>query len=79
MKNTILGLLCAAAILATSSCVTTVSTNTLPDGTVVTVTSKTTDPAAVASAVSAAQALAPIIDKLIDKQTPPTPIALPAK
>ena len=76
MKTKTIGLLCAAAL---TSCVTTVSTSTLPDGTKVTVTSKTADAASIAAAVAAAQTIAPIVDKMIDRQTPPTPTALPAK
>ncbi len=75
MKHTILGLLCAAAM----SCTVTTTTNTLPNGTKVVVVSKSTDPAAIANAVSAAQAIAPIIKDLTKKQTPPAPVALPAK
>lgn len=75
MKYTILGLLAAAL----TSCVYTTTTNTLPDGTKVVVTAKSADPVAIANAVSAAEKLAPIIQKMIEKQTPATPVALPTK
>jgi len=75
MKTALTGLLCAASM----SCTVTTTTNTLPDGTKVVVVAKSTDPAAIASAINAAQALAPIIKDLTAKQTPPTPVALPVK
>lgn len=75
MKNTIVLAIAAAAL---SSCVTTVSTSTLPDGTTVKVTSKTTDAAAINNAVAAAQALAPVIKDLTKKQnSAPAPSTTP--
>ena len=68
-----------AIIAAVPSCTVTTTTNTLPDGTKVVIVAKSADPAAIASAVNAAQAIAPIIKDLTKKQTPATPVALPAK
>lgn len=66
MKKTLA--LLTIASLALVSCVTTVTTNTLPDGTTVTVTSKTSDPVAIANAVNAAKAIAPVIQDLMKKE-----------
>ena len=60
------------AILATlvlASCATVVTTNTLPDGTVVTVPAKSADPVAIKAALDAAVLISPIIDKLTAQQT----------
>lgn len=63
IKLTLLGLV---AVL--SSCVTTVTTNTLPDGTVVTVKARSADPVAVKAALEAAALIQPTVDKMITQQ-----------
>ena len=57
------------AMLALCACTVTTTTNPLPDGTKVTVTSKSSDPVAIKAAIDAATLLQPTIDKLIIKQT----------
>lgn len=67
MKTT---LLIVSLFLATlTSCSTVVTTTTMPNGNVVTVTAKTSDPAAIAAALETAKLIAPIVQKSIDKQT----------
>jgi hypothetical protein len=58
------------AILAclSLSCVTTVTTNTLPDGTVVTVKARSADPVAITAALEAAALIQPTVDKIITQQ-----------
>ena len=57
------------AAVALASCTTTVTTNTLPDGTKVTVTSKSSDPVAIKAAMDTAQLIAPIVQAEIAKQS----------
>jgi hypothetical protein len=61
--------LLAVALLA--SCATVVTTNTLPDGTTVTVTSKSADPVAIKAALDMANLIAPIVaDRANDQAVP---------
>lgn len=63
-KLVLLGLI---AVLS-AACVTTVTTNTLPDGTVVTVKARSADPVAVKAALEAAALIQPTVDKIITQQ-----------
>ena len=55
-------------VIALTSCVTTVTTNTLPDGTVVTVKARSADPVAIKAALDAATLIQPTVDKIIAQQ-----------
>ena len=57
------------SLFALAACTTTVTTNTLPDGTKVTVTAKSSDPVAIKAAMDAAQLIAPIVQAEIAKQS----------
>jgi hypothetical protein len=67
----------ALAIIAAGlcSCATTVTTNTLPDGTTVTVTAKSADPVAIKAALDAAAIIVPVVQELAKSQNdnPATP------
>ncbi len=72
MKTTacfLLFLAAACCALALGSCATTVTTNTLPDGTKVTVTAKSADPLAIKAAMDAAAIIVPVVESL---SKPPT-------
>lgn len=56
------------AILLFASCTVVVDKKTLPDGTVVETTSKSSDPAALAAAVKTAELLAPVLNDIVKKQ-----------
>lgn len=58
--------------LILSGCATTVTTNTLPDGTKVSVTAKSSDPVAIKAAMDAAILLLPIIESIATKQSATT-------
>lgn len=51
-----------------SACTVTTTTNTLPDGTKVTVTAKSSDPVAIQAALEAAALIAPVVERLAAKQ-----------
>jgi len=64
----------AAALMGSlPSCYTTVTTNTLPDGTKVTVTAKSSDPVAIKAALDAATLIVPVVEKLAVKQSTAKP------
>lgn len=67
MKKTLL-LIGTLFIATITSCSTTVTTTTMPNGNVVTVTAKSSDPAAIAAALETAKLIAPIVQTSIDKQ-----------
>ena len=68
--NLLLMLVTAAAFMgALPSCTTTVTTNTLPDGTKVTVTAKSSDPVAIKAALDAATLIVPVVEQLATKQS----------
>ena len=58
------GVLIALAIIVVTGCITTVDTKTLPDGTIVTVSTRKTDIASLASAAEVAEKLTPTIERL---------------
>jgi membrane protein involved in colicin uptake len=70
--KTKLALLGLIAVL--TSCVTTVTSSTLPDGTVVVVKARSGDPVAIKAALDAAALIQPTVDKIItQQQNPDTP------
>lgn len=75
LKNTIaflapafLILLVGLMLVVCSSCTTVIDVKTLPDGTTITTTTRTSDPAAIAAGIKAVEVLAPVIADLADKQ-----------
>lgn len=83
IKGLVIG---AALILAVSlvSCVTVVDTKTLPDGTIVTVSTRKTDMQSIANGVEVAEKITPILEKLGELYKshtvePPPPAELPIK
>lgn len=63
-------LIALVSLLALCACSTTVTQTTLPNGSVVTVTSKTSDPVAIKAAMDTANLLAPYIAELASQKGP---------
>lgn len=61
-------LIAVAFALALSSCATTTTTQTLPDGTKVVIVAKSSDPVAIKAALDAAQIIGPVIERLAIEQ-----------
>jgi hypothetical protein len=66
--NSAIALAAITIAVALASCTTTVTTNTLPDGTVVTVKARSADPVAIKAALDAATLIQPTVDKIITQQ-----------
>ena len=64
MKLTLISILSVALC----ACTVTTTTNTLPDGTKVVIVAKSSDPVAINAALNAAIVLAPVIERLTEKQ-----------
>lgn len=60
--------LAGLSMFALPGCATTVTTTKLPDGSVVTVTAKSSDPVAIAGALEVTKLLAPTLDRLAAKK-----------
>lgn len=72
MKSSSISLFLLLFLIAClTGCSTVVTTNTLPDGTKVTVTAKSADPVAIRAALDAAAMIVPVVEALAEKSPAP--------
>ena len=82
LKAVFKGVAIGVALIIVSSlvsCINTVDVRTLPDGTKVTTTTRTSDPAAIAAGIKVAEIIAPIIIDMADRQRAELAAAKPAE